>query len=243
MNLRGGVTLITGGGHRLGRAIALELAARGANVAIHYHRSELAAAETEKRARALGVASMRAGADAADAGAVRAMLDRVRRTLGPVDAWVAGAGVFRRTPPSAVAPADWTDMMRGNYETFRVPAEQIAPAMIARGSGSIVAIGDVAALRPWTEYLPYCVSKSRLLHRVRQLARQLAPAVRVNAVLPGPVLFPENYPDEARQRELANTLLGREGSAADIARAVAFLLENDYLTGTLLAVDGGRLLV
>ncbi len=242
MKLSAKVALITGGGHRLGRAIALELAARGANVAVHYHRSEDAAEETERRARAYGVDSMRVGADAADAGAVRAMLDSVRHTLGPVDAWVAGAGVFRRTPPGAVAAADWTDMMRGNYETFRIPAEQIAPAMVARRSGSIVAIGDVAALRPWTDYLPYCVAKSRLVHRVRQLARELAPAVRVNAVLPGPVLFPENYPDEARQRELTNTLLGREGSAADIARAVAFLLENDYLTGTLLPVDGGRLL-
>ena len=108
--------------------------------------------------------------------------------------------------------------------------------------GAIVALADVAAVRPWAEYVPYCVAKSCVVGLVRALAVALAPTVRVNAVAPGPVLFPEGFDPAAREREIARTVLRREGSAADVAAAVAFLAREDYVTGTLLPVDGGRLL-
>src|SRR5690606_27699437 len=123
------------------------------------------------------------------------------------DFLVASAGTFRRTPIDAVSERDWDDMMRGNFDVFRVPAAAIVPAMQRRGRGAIVAIGDVAAVRPWADYLPYCVAKSRVLHHARALAVALAPAVRVNCVLPGPVLFPPDYPDDERRREISRTLL------------------------------------
>ncbi len=242
MDLRGKAVLVSGGARRLGRAIALAVANRGANVAVHFHSSEEAAIATEAEIRDGGSRAMRVGADAADSAEVGDMLQQVEAELGPLDAWVAAAGVFRRTPPNQVTDDDWQFMMRGNFETFRVPASLIGPAMVQRGAGSIVAIADVAAVRPWADYVPYCVSKSRLLHHARKLARELAPRVRVNTILPGPVLFPDDYPEEAKQREIGNTLLRREGSADDIAKAALFLLENDYLTGVQLPVDGGRLL-
>ncbi len=242
MDLRDKVALVTGGAHRLGRAVALELARRGAHVAISYRSSAEAAERTAAEIEALGVRALALHADAADGADVQRMAERLGAEMGNPDVWVACAGVFRRTPPDSVVARDWDDMMRGNFATFRVPAELIGPQMVERGSGVIIAFADVAAIRPWSDYIPYSVSKSCVLHHARHLARELAPAVRVNTVLPGPVLFPPDYPEAERQRELANTLLGREGSADSIAAAVAFLVENDYLTGVALPVDGGRLL-
>jgi NAD(P)-dependent dehydrogenase (short-subunit alcohol dehydrogenase family) len=242
MPLRGKVALVTGGAHRVGRSIVLELAARGAHVAINYHRSEKAALDTERCAAGFGVGAMRVRADAADPAQVSDMIAAVESRLGPIAFLVASAGVFRRTPINAVTERDWDEMMRGNFEVFRVPAAAIAATMQQRGGGAIVAIADVAAVRPWADYIPYCVAKSRVLNHARRLAVALAPAVRVNSVLPGPVLFPPDYPEVERQQEISRTLLRRGGHPEEVARVVAFLLENDYLTGVELPVDGGRLL-
>lgn len=241
MSLRGKVALVTGGAHRVGRAIALELAARGANVAINYHRSRAAALDTERCAAGFGVAAISVAADAADAEQVAAMRIEVEARLGQIDLLVASAGVLRRTPIDSATEADWQDMMRGNFEVFRVPTAALAATMQRRG-GAIVAIADVAARRPWADYIPYCVAKRRVLEHARHLAIELAPRVRVNSVLPGPVLFPPDYPEAERRREVGRTLLERAGCGEDVARAVAFLLDNDYLTGVELPVDGGRLL-
>ncbi len=221
----------------------LELAARGSHVALNYNRSEDDAIDTERCAAAFGVRSLRVQGDAGDPSAAARMNEVVEETLGPIDYLVSCAGVFRRTPVETVVEADWRDMMHGNFETFRAAAAAVAPGMKRRGSGAIVAFGDVAAVRPWSEYLPYCVSKSCVLAHARELARALAPQVRVNAVLPGPVLFPPDYPAESSESEIRRTLLKRRGHGEDIARAVAYLLDNDYVTGAELPVDGGRLLV
>ena len=242
MDLQGKHLLITGGAHRLGRAVGMELARRGADVAFTYYSSHTAAQQTEADIRALGVDVLSVRADAADPQDAAAMVKATVARFKTIDAWLACAGVFRRTPADQVDQTDWQDMMRGNYETFRVPAGPICEIMQNQGSGNIIAFADVAAIRPWLDYIPYCVSKSCVLHHARELARRLAPKIRVNSILPGPVLFPPSYPEEAKRSEIDNTLLKREGSADDIARAVAFLLENDYLTGIALPVDGGRLL-
>jgi len=243
MSIRGKTVLITGGADRLGRSIALELASRGAQVAINYRRSSAAAEETRRRAAGFGVRTICAQADVTDPAATAVMVHTVEERLGPIDHLVAAAGVFQRTPLDEVTQDAWDEMMRGNYETFRVPAAILAPAMRHRGGGSIVAFGDVAAVRPWSDYIPYCVAKSRVLHHARDLAVAFAPEVRINCVLPGPVLFPPDYPAEARRKEVDRTLLRRAGQPGDVARAVAFLLEGEYLTGVQLPVDGGRLLV
>ncbi len=242
MSLRGKVALVTGGAHRLGRAVVLELASRGVDVAINFHHSHEAALATERCAAGYGVNAMRSPADAADPDAVERMVEEISDRLGTIDYLIAAAGVFRRTPVEAVGEDDWHDMMHGNVATFRTCAAAVAPRMQESGGGAIVAFGDVAALRPWRDYIPYCVSKSLVLAHARALAVELAPTVRVNSVLPGPVLFPPDYPEAARQSEIRRTLLQRAGHPGDIAGAVAFLLESDYLTGAELPVDGGRLL-
>ena len=241
MQLSGATALVTGGAHRVGRAIALALAAEGANVAINYHRSAEAAAATVAEVERCGVRSVALPGDAADSNQFAGVLEGFDRAFPRLDLFVANAGAFRRTPLADVGAEDWDEMMRLNFETLLVPARQVAERMRDRG-GSIVAIADVAAVHPWADYVPYCVAKSCVVGLVRGLARALAPKVRVNAVAPGPVLFPEGFDPRAREREIARTALGREGSAADVAAAVAFLARDDYVTGALLPVDGGRLL-
>jgi len=173
---------------------------------------------------------------------VARMVDAIGTAFPRLDLWVANAGVFRRTPLARVTDGDWDDMWRLNFGTFLVPARRIGPLMRRQGSGCIVALADVAALRPWADYIPYCIAKRGVVALAQSLAVSLAPAVRVNAIAPGPVLFPDDFPAAARAREIARTQLRREGSAADIAAAVRYLAAADYVTGTVLPVDGGRLL-
>ncbi|MFN8641416.1 MAG: SDR family oxidoreductase [Candidatus Binatia bacterium] len=240
MQLRGATALITGGAHRLGRAVGLALAEAGANVAFTYWTSGTAARDTCRALEERGVRGLALRADAADDGQMRAVVARVRRTFGRLDLWVANAGVFRRTPLAAATAADWDDMLRLNFDTFLVPARRIGPLLVRQGGGSIIALGDVAALRPWADYAPYSIAKRALVAHALWLARTLAPTVRVNVVAPGPVLFPPDFPAAARRREIARTLLRRAGSARDIAEAVTYLAGSDYVTGVVLPIDGGR---
>jgi pteridine reductase len=241
VELRGASTLVIGGARRLGRATALALARAGANVAITYVRSESAARETSAEIHALGVESLVLPADAADPSQVDEALRRIDDRFGRLDLLVANAGVFRRTPLEEVREEDWAEMIRGNFETFRIPAIRSAPLIERTGGGAIIALADVAGIRPWADYLPYSVAKSCVIALTRALAIELAPAIRVNAIAPGPILFPDDFPIDAREREIRRTLLGRQGEPSRVAAAVLSLAENDYVTGAVLPVDGGRL--
>lgn len=240
MDLHGARALITGGAHRLGRAIGLRLAEAGADVAFTYLRSAAAARDTRRELERRGARALALRADAANRRAMTAALAAVRRELGGLDLLVANAGVFRRTPLAAATAADWDAMWRLNFETCLVPARLAGAAMRRQGGGAIVALGDVAAFDPWADYLPYAIAKRAVHALTVELARALAPAVRVNAIAPGPVLMPPDFPVAARRREVARTLLRRAGSADDIAAAVQYLAEADYVTGVVLPVDGGR---
>lgn len=240
MSLRGQTALITGGAHRLGRAVGLALAEAGADVAFTYLRSAAAARATARELEQRGVRALALRADAADDRQIATALVRVRRAFGRIDCWVANAGVFRRTPLADVRAADWDDMLRLNFATFLVPARRIGPLMRRQGGGSIIALGDVAAHLAWADYLPYCLAKRALTAHALHLARTLAPQVRVNVIAPGPVLFPPDFPAAARRREIDRTLLRRAGGEADIAQAACYLAAADYVTGMVLPVDGGR---
>lgn len=242
MQLRGASALITGGAHRLGRAIALELADAGVHVAFTYLSSARAAQSTVRAIEQRGVRALAVQADAADDAQMAHVLEEIGAVFPRLDLWVANAGVFRRTPLARASECDWDDMLRLNFETFLVPARRIGPRMQRQGAGCIVALADVAALRPWADYIPYCVAKAAVAALTRELARRLAPQVRVNAIAPGPVLFPDDFPAAARAREIARTRLRRAGDPRDVSTAVRYLAGSDYVTGTLLPVDGGRLL-
>jgi pteridine reductase len=236
------VAVITGAARRLGAAMTLALARAGYDVVVH-HRSSAAEAEaTAAAARQLGTRAVVASGDMTRRSDVAELLDVALGAFGHVDAVVANAGVFQRTPLATLTDTQWDAMLDGNLRSTFLCAQIFGLHMRQQGSGVLIALADVAALRPWSEYLPYNVSKAGIVALVQTLAKELAPQVRVNAVAPGPVLFPPGYDPQARKREVDRTLLRREGRAENVAQAVLSLIQNDYLTGVVLPVDGGRLL-
>jgi pteridine reductase len=241
-NLQGSVAVVTAGARRLGRAIALALAESGCNVVITYRRSVADVDATLAGLRASGGGSLAVQADVADEEQVHGVLDRTVAEFGRADILVTNAGTFRRTPVSTLTEADWDDMIIGNLRTAFLCAHRFGLHMRAHGGGAIVTVADVAGLRPWADHLPYSIAKACVIALTRALAQELAPSVRVNAVAPGPVLFSEGFDAAAKAREVGRTLLKREGDPANVADAVLALVRNDYITGAVLPVDGGRVL-
>jgi pteridine reductase len=241
-NIQGSVAVVTAGARRLGRAIALALAEAGCNVAITFRISASDADATLESLRAAGVNSLAVQADVADAQQVDHVLGRTLAEFGRVDILVANAGAFRRTPVEALTEADWDNMITNNLRTAFLCAHRFGLYMRTHGGGAIITMADVAGLRPWADHLPYSIAKACVIALTRALAQELAPSVRVNAVAPGPVLFPEGFDGAAKAGEVSRTLLQRQGASSNVADAVLCLLRNDYITGAVLPVDGGRLL-
>ncbi|MGD0991907.1 MAG: SDR family oxidoreductase [Gemmatimonadales bacterium] len=241
MDLRGKSALVTGAGQRIGRAIAYGLIRRGVNVAIHYHRSEQGAKATAMEAEVAGVKVARLKADLSDAEAAEALPARAREALGALDIAVLSAAIMEKRPLAEVTPSAWDRVMNLNLKSTFFAAKGAAAAMGEQG-GAIVTLADIAAFQRWKHYPVHVISKAGVVTATELLARILAPRVRVNAVAPGAILLPPDWDDEARRQLVASTPLGRIGTPDDVVRAVIFLLENDYLTGTTLVVDGGRLL-
>lgn len=243
MQLEGSVALVTGGAVRVGRAIALALAGRGATVAISYHASAEAAREVVATIEAGGGQAAAFPADLARVPEVIQLVESVLARFGRLDLLVNNAAVFPRTPLATVTEAEWDHTLAVNLKGAFFCAQQAARAMQRQGAGKIVNLADISAFRPWANYLPYCISKAGIVALTQGLAKALAPVVQVNAVAPGTVLFPEGYCEEQRAKVRAAIPLGHEGSPEDVARTVLFLLEGpDFITGTTLPVDGGRLI-
>lgn len=241
-NLHGNVAVVTAGGLRLGQAIALALAEAGCNLVITYRGAAAAAEATLTALHATGVKALHAQADLTEPEQVGRVLDAALAEFGRVDILVANAGAFRRTPLAALTEADWDDMLANNLRTAFLCAHRFGLHMRAHGGGTVITLADVAGMRPWADYLPYSIAKACVIALTQALAIELAPAVRVNAVAPGPVLFPHGFDAQARAREIGRTLLQRAGDPANIADAVLTLVRNDYVTGVVLPVDGGRVL-
>jgi pteridine reductase len=240
--LAGQAALVSGGARRVGAEIVRHLHAAGANLAIHCHHSR-----DEAQALAAELETLRPGstlivqADLLQIDIFPALIDQVTARFGGLQLLVNNASSFYPTAIGAITPAAWDDLMGTNLRAPLFLAQAAAPALRASG-GLVVNIVDIHGMRPLPDYIVYSTAKAGLIHLTRALARELAPSVRVNAVAPGPVLWPEAGLDEARQAEIiGRTLLGRAGTPADIARAVRyFACDAPYVTGQVLAVDGGR---
>ncbi len=240
MEVRGKTALVTGGAHRVGRAITLALARAGAGVVINYHSSAEAAQETATMARSLGVEALPLRADVSQAGEVQAMIAAAEERLGSVDVLVNAASLWRKTPFPMVDFADWHRVTGILIDGAMYCANAVAPGMLRAGEGAIVNVVDLSAWQPWPGYAAHAVGKAALLALTRQLALELAPGVQVNAVAPGPVLPPPGYSPAVAGQIAARTLKGRWGTAEDVASAVLFLIQADYITGEVLVVDGGE---
>jgi pteridine reductase len=240
METTGKVALVTGGAHRVGRALALALARAGADVAVNYHTSADAARATVADIQALDRRAVAVQADVSDAAAVGRLVAAVERDLGRLDILVNSASLFERAPVAEITEADWDRVLAVNLKGPFLLAQAAAPLLRRDGGGVIVNIIDLSAIQPWPSYAHHAVSKAGLLHLTRVLARALAPEIRVNAIAPGTVLPPAGqHSEDGSERRVA----AREGRPDDVAEALLYLVRADFVTGESLLVDGGRMLL
>ena len=243
MRLKGKVALVTGGAKRIGRAVALALADRGCHVAITYRSSHRDAAATVAAIQRRRVRGFAVPVDQRDGDQVRQAVRKIRDHFGRIDILINNASSFYPTPLGQVTEAQWADLLETNLGGPWRFAQAVSPVLKRQKAGKIINIVDAAAFSPWPSYLPYCAAKGGLVTLTKGLAKALAPSVQVNAIAPGPILFPPGIGRRERQRAIDKTLLKRCGSPEDIVQAILFFLEgSDFVTGVILPVDGGRLL-
>ncbi len=242
--MQGKVVLITGGAKRVGAVIARRMHGLGANVMIHYRSSsgdaEALAAELNRR-RPDSAALVQA--DLHDTERLPELVAATLERFGRLDVLVNNASSFYPTAVGEIREQDWHDLVGTNLKAPLFLSQAAAEAL-RHAHGCIVNIADIHAERPMKSYVVYSIAKAGLVALTKSLAHELGPEVRVNAVAPGPIMWPEEDPtfdDGERRRIVAHTLLKREGSPEDIAKAVTFLIHDaPYVTGVVLPVDGGR---
>jgi pteridine reductase len=239
------VALITGAGkRRIGAHVADAIAARGYALVIHYNTSRAEADEAVARYAKAGVPALAVQADLTDEQAARRLVQQTLDHFGRLDVLVNAAAIWKPKPLEDITAAD----VRRHFETNTLGtflcSQQAGLAMVKRPEGGcVVTIGDWATHRPYPGYAAYFPSKGAIPTLTRTLAVELAarnPAVRVNCILPGPVMLPADLPAAERAASIAGTLVKREGRPENIAQAVLFFIDNDFVTGVSLPVDGGR---
>lgn len=240
--LQGRTALITGAARRIGAAIARRLHAAGANVVLHYRGAEKEAAALEEELNALRPASAtRVKADLLAPVAPRSLVSAALERFGRLDLLVNNASTFYPTELGSIEAVHWEELVGSNLRAPLFLAQEAAPHLKKQG-GAIVNIADIHAERPLKGYVVYSIAKAGLVAMTRSLAVELGPEVRVNAIAPGAIAWPEDgqFPPPERGRIVATTPLARLGSFGEIARAVHFLATAPFVTGQVLAVDGGR---
>ena len=194
MNLKGKTALVTGAAKRVGREIALGLARHGANVIVHYNSSASDARSTVADIKALGVDAVAVKADQSNARQVKAAVSKALQHFRTIDVLVTSAAVFRKTPFDTLTEADWDFHIDANLKGPFLFALEVGRHMKRRGiAGKIITFADWAAIRPYADYLPYCVSKAGIICLTKSLAKALGPKVQVNAIAPGPILLPPDF--------------------------------------------------
>jgi pteridine reductase len=240
--LKGKVVLITGGARRVGAAITRKLHAAGADMIIHYRNSvEAAHALSAELNTARASSATTLGCDLLNVTALASLVEATVARHGHLDILINNASTFYPTPVGEITTAQWDDLMGTNLRAPLFLSQAAAPHLKAR-DGLILNIADIHGIRPLRYHTVYSSAKAGLIMLTQSLARELAPQVRVNAIAPGPVEFPETgLSDEMKDAIIDKTLLKRHGSVDDIARAALFFAsEAPYVTGQVLAVDGGR---
>jgi len=242
LEIRDRIALVTGGAHRVGRAIALALAHEGAHVAITYHASTEQAQQTVAEIEADGVGALAMPCDQSDPAQVAAVFDALKDTWGRLDILINSAAIMQQKPFLDITPQDWDATIGINLKGPFLFSQHAARMMLAQGDGVILNIADEAGLTPWPRYVHHSVSKAGVIMLTKATALALAPRVRVNAIAPGPVLKPQGWTDEQWDTLRPITPLDRLGSPQDVVDAALYLIRADFVTGHVLVVDGGRIL-
>ncbi len=235
------IALVTGAAKRVGRAIALELASAGCDIAIHYHTSEAEAEDTASLIRKMSRRCHLVQADLATESSWQHIVTETVSAMGGLSILINNASIFEATLEDRFDLAAWDRMFRVNL-TSAIAISQAASVHLREAvDGNIVNLTDISADRPWPEHVAYCASKAALVNATKSMARAFSPDVRVNAVSPGIAIFPDRYDEATREKLVARVPLNREGTPEEVAKAVRYLtLEAGYVTGQILSVDGGR---
>lgn len=243
MDIADCVVLITGAAQRVGRAVALDLAARGAQVAFSYYTEDEPWAQTLAELRAHTPTALALRADVTRLDDVNALVSTTVAHFGRVDVLINNASIWVKQPALELSEAVWEATMAVNAKAPFFLAQAVAPHMLRRGRGLILNLTDLSAFQAWAGYAHHAASKAALVALTRTLALEWAPAIRVNAIAPGTVLLPDDADEAKRQWAIEKSALKRIGSPEDVARTVRYLIEEDFATGAVYFVDGGRALV
>ncbi|HEX2759523.1 MAG TPA: SDR family oxidoreductase [Rhizomicrobium sp.] len=235
--------LVTGAAKRLGRAIALDLAAAGWNVAIHYNGSEEDADSAAQAARAFGADATTVKCDLSKEAETATLVDRAAREIGPLTALINSASLFENDDWQSATRQSWDDHMEVNLRSPLLLSQLFARQLPAHARGNIINIIDQRVLKPTPQFLSYSVSKAGLYWLTTTLAQGMGPRIRVNAVGPGPTLKNPRQSDEDFDRQRDATILKQGANPADICGAVRYLLSAEAVTGQMIAVDGGQHLI
>ncbi len=239
------IALITGSGRkRIGWHVAEALAARGDSIALHYHSGKDDAERTVAALEERGLTAAAFGADLVDEAAIRSLVKSVIERFGRIDVLVNCAAIWKPKRLEDITAEDVRSHFDVNLLGTFLCCQQAGLAMVAQDTGGVIVnIGDWAARRPYVNYAAYFASKGAIPALTRSLAVELGtrnPKVRVNCVLPGPVMLPLDLPEAERKRAIEATLVQREGSPENVVKAVLYLIDNDFVTGDEITVDGGR---
>jgi NAD(P)-dependent dehydrogenase (short-subunit alcohol dehydrogenase family) len=247
MQLKGRVALVTGAAHRLGKAVATALAEQGCHLAIHYGRSEQKAVQTVGEVSALGVEAVALSADLSQEKEIEDLFSRLESHFGKLDILVNSAASFDRQAIGTVSAGDWDRVMAVNLRAPFLCTRQASRLMLdsrreGEPAGLVVNMVDLSAVSVWPGYVQHGVSKAGVLQLTRIAAKELAPGVRVNAILPGAVLPPPGMEEDSGEwRQMGELLpVGRTGSPSQVGQTAVFLAQNDFITGEVIIVDGGE---
>jgi NAD(P)-dependent dehydrogenase (short-subunit alcohol dehydrogenase family) len=238
--LDGQVALVTGAAKRIGRSIALRLAAEGADIAVNYENSKAEAESVVREVKSSGRRAAAIQADVSNRAEVKTLFAAVERYFSRLDILINNAGMFFGAKFEELTEQQWDRIMNTNLKSQYLCSQAAAPIMKRQGRGRIINLSSLGGLLPWPLYTHYCVSKAGSIMLTRCLARALGPEILVNSVAPGTIQFPGEPPDEEYIRRVP---LHRTGSGDDIADAVTYLATADFVTGQILVVDGGCSLV
>lgn len=243
MDLNGKVALVTGGARRLGRELSLGLAKAGADVVVNYLHSRAEAESTASEIMALGRRALAVRADVSQKAELAFLVRETADFFGRLDVLVNSASTFESTPILGIEEEEWDRVLAVNLKGPFLLAQLAEPLLRRDGGGVIINIADLSGLQPWPSYAHHSVSKAGLIHLTKILARALGPDVRANCIAPGTVLPPEDYTEAQLRQSRDRSVLHRIGSPADVVRALLFLVESDFVTGEVVVVDGGRMLL
>ena len=238
--LEGQVALVTGGAKRIGRSIALRLASDGADIVVNYLSSEAEAGALVREIESSGRRALAVRGDVAQRGDVQQLFTAIEAKFGRLDILVNNAGMFFAAKFEELTEEQWDRILNANLKSQFLCAQAATPIMKRQGRGRVINISSLGGILPWPAYTHYCVSKAGVIMLTRCLARALGPEILVNSVAPGTIQFPGEEQDEDYIKRVPSH---RVGTGEDIAGAVAYLATADFVTGQVIAVDGGRALV